>query len=182
MAGSRLTRPAPQKGRATVSARPTRPPATLPLTPAQLRIAQKVAEGESTHAIASELSITVGTINVQLKHCGQKFGVRGRSAVVHACFVTGQLQRPETAASPEAFSETEIETWRMVAIGTTSQEFADRARISRDSALARVRALRERVKAENDPHLVTLGWSCEVLDESLIEMASGTVLRVPAPR
>lgn len=70
----------------------------------------------------------------------------------------------------------------MVAIGATSQEFADRARISRDSALARVRALRERVKAENDPHLVTLGWSCEVLDESLTEMASGTVLRVPTPR
>ncbi|MBE4741438.1 helix-turn-helix transcriptional regulator [Streptomyces caniscabiei] len=93
-----------------MSARPTRPPATLPLTPAQLRIAQKVAEGENTHAIASELSITVGTINVQLKHCGQKLGVRGRAAVVHACFVTGQLQRPETATSPEAFSETEIET------------------------------------------------------------------------
>lgn len=172
MAGSRLTRPAPQKGRTTVSARPTRPPATLPLTPAQLRIAQKVAEGESTDAIASELSIIVGTINVQLKHCGQKLGVRGRAAVVHACFVTGQLQRPETVASPETFSETEIETWRMVAIGTTSQD-ADLARISRDSALGRIRALRERVQAENDPHLVTLGWSCEALDESLTEMASG---------
>lgn len=165
-----------------MSARPTRPPATLPLTPAQLRIAQKVAEGESTHAIASKLSITVGTINVQLKHCGQKLGVSGRAAIVHACFVTGQLPRPDMVASPEDFSKTEIETWRMAAIGTTSQEFADRARISRDGALGRVRALRERVKAENDPHLVTLGWSCEVLDESLTEMASRTVLRVPTPR
>jgi DNA-binding CsgD family transcriptional regulator len=165
-----------------VSARPTCPPATLPLTPAQLRIARKVAAGESTDAIASELSITVGTINVQLKHCGQKLGVRGRAAVVHACFVTGQLQRPETTASPVTFSETEIETWRMVAIGTTSQVFADRARVSRDSAVRRVRALRERVNAENDPHLVTLGWSCEVLDESLTEMASGTVLSVSTRR
>jgi DNA-binding CsgD family transcriptional regulator len=165
-----------------VSARPTRPPASLPLAPAQLRIAQKVADGESTDTIASELSITVGTINMQLKHCGQKLGVSGRAAIVHACFVTEQLQRPETAASPEAFSESEIETWRMVAIGATSQEFADRACISRESALGRVRALRERVKAENDPHLVTLGWGCEVLDESLTEMASGTVLRVPTRR
>ncbi|MFB7930356.1 LuxR C-terminal-related transcriptional regulator [Streptomyces sp. NPDC056039] len=162
-----------------MSARPPRPPATLPLTPAQLRIARRVADGESTHTIASNLAITAGTINVQLQHCGQKLGVSGRAAVVHACFVTEQLERPETATSPEVFSDTEIETWRMVAIGATSQHFADRVRISRESAVGRVRSLRERVKAENDPHLVTLGWSCEVLDESLTEMASGAILRVP---
>ncbi|WP_369251076.1 helix-turn-helix transcriptional regulator [Streptomyces sp. R41] len=165
-----------------MSARPARPPATLPLTPAQLRITQSVADGESTDAIATKLSITVGTINVQLKHCGQKLGVSGRAAVVHACFVTEQLRRPETAAFPEAFSAAEVKTWRMVAIGATSQEFADRACISRDSAVRRVRALRARVAAQNDPHLVTLGWSYQVLDESLSEMASGTVLRVPARR
>jgi DNA-binding CsgD family transcriptional regulator len=165
-----------------VSAHPNRLPATLPLTPAHLRIVRRVADGASTGTIASELTITVGTINVQLKHCGQKLGVSGRAAVVHACFVTGQLQRPEPAASRDAFSETEVETWRMVAIGATSQEFADRARISRDTAVGRVKALRKRLKAENDPHLVTLGWSYEVLDESLTEMASGTTLHVPTPR
>lgn len=165
-----------------MSARPARVPAPIPLTPAQLRIAQRVADGESTDSIAAQLSITAGTVSVQLQHCGQKLGVSGRAAVVHACFVTGQLPRPEKAASSETFSEREIEAWRMVAIGTTSQEFAERARISRDSALGRVRALRERVQAKNDPHLVTLGWSHEVIDESLTEMASGTILRVPTHR
>ncbi|MGW3493128.1 LuxR C-terminal-related transcriptional regulator [Streptomyces sp. NPDC001020] len=165
-----------------MSARLARIPALLPLTPAQLRIVQKVADGESTDTIAAQLSITTGTITAQIQHCGQKLGVRGRAAVVHACLVTGQLPRPERTAAPETFSETETETWRMVAIGATSQEFAERARISRDNALKRVRALRERVQAENDPHLVKLGWSHEVLDEALTEMASGTVLRVPIAR
>lgn len=164
-----------------MSARPARPSTTsLDLTPAQIRIVQQVAEGKSTDAIASDLTITAGTINVQLKHCGQKFGIRGRAAVVHACFVTEQLRRPEKATFPGAFSEAEIATWRMVAIGATSKEYAERARISHDEALGRVRALRERVEAENDPHLVTLGWRYGVLGESLLEMASGTVLRLRA--
>jgi DNA-binding CsgD family transcriptional regulator len=164
-----------------VSARPARPsPTSLDLTPAQIRIVQQVAEGKSTDAIASDLTITAGTINVQLKHCGQKFGARGRAAVVHACFVTEQLRRPAMATLPGAFSEAEIETWRMVAIGATPKEYAARTRISHDEALGRVRALRQRVEAENDPHLVTLGWRYGVLGESLVEMASGTVLRLRA--
>lgn len=162
-----------------MSARSARPPATyLALAPAQVRIAQKVAEGKTTTAIASDLSITGGTVNVQMKHCGQKLGVSGRAAVVHACYVTEQLNRPQQAVLPGAFSDAEIETWQMIAIGATSQDFADRARISRDEALKRMRALRERVQADNDPHLVTFGWAYGVLDESLVEMVSGTVLRV----
>ncbi|MFI6808239.1 helix-turn-helix transcriptional regulator [Streptomyces luteogriseus] len=164
-----------------MSARPARPAAThLDLTPAQVRIAQKVAAGKSTGAIASDLTITAGTINVQMKHCGQKLGVSGRAAIVHACYVTGQLKRPEKAAYPGAFSDAEIETWQMIAAGATSKEYADRARISRDEALKRIKALRQRVRADNDPHMVTLGWTYEVLDESLVEMLSGTVLRAPA--
>ncbi|MEU3931473.1 LuxR C-terminal-related transcriptional regulator [Streptomyces sp. NPDC029044] len=164
-----------------MSARPARPSSTsLDLTPAQIRIVQQVAEGKSTHAIATDRTITAGTINVQLKHCGQKFGTRGRAAVVHAGFVTEQLRRPEMATLPGAFSEAEIETWRMVAIGATSKEYAARARISHEEALGRVRALRQRVEAENDPHLVTLGWRYGVLSESLLEMASGAVLRLRA--
>ncbi|SOE32521.1 LuxR C-terminal-related transcriptional regulator [Streptomyces sp. OK228] len=164
-----------------MSARPARPSATLlDLTPAQIRIANKIAQGQSTETIASDLTITAGTINVQMKHCGQKLGVRGRAAVVHACFVTEQLHRPEKAAFPEPVSDAEITTWRMVATGATSKDYAQKAGISRDEALRRVRALRERVKADNDPHLVTLGWRYEVLDESLVEMASGTVLPVLA--
>ncbi|MEU9245743.1 LuxR C-terminal-related transcriptional regulator [Streptomyces sp. NPDC048385] len=163
-----------------MSARPARPSAPhLELTPAQARIAEKVAAGKSTDAIASDLKITAGTINVQMKHCGQKLGVSGRAAVVHACYVTGQLTRPEKAISPETFSDVETETWRMIAIGATSMDYADRARISRDEALQRMRALRERVRAHNDPHLVTLGWAYNVLDESLVEMVSGMVLRAP---
>nr|WP_260859569.1 helix-turn-helix transcriptional regulator [Streptomyces cupreus] len=176
-------KPPRRKGPGTpVSARPARPPATyLELTPAQVRIAQKVAKGKSTDAIASDLTITAGTINVQMKHCGQKLGVSGRAAVVHACYVTGQLKRPGKAAFPETFSDAETETWWMIAIGATSKDYADRARISRDEALQRIRALRERVRAHNDPHLVTLGWTYGVIDESLVEMVSGTVLRAPAP-
>ncbi|MDT0464799.1 LuxR C-terminal-related transcriptional regulator [Streptomyces gibsoniae] len=181
MAGPRLTTPS-QKGPTAVSARPARVPATLPLTPAQLRIVRRIADGESTATIATQLSITIGTINVQVQHCGQKLGVTGRAAVVHACFVTGQLPRPEKAVLPGVLSKAEAETWRMVASGMTSLEVAEQAGISRGDALGRIRALRERVRADNDPHLVKLGWSHEVLDESLTEMASGTVLRAPVPR
>jgi DNA-binding CsgD family transcriptional regulator len=166
-----------------VSARPARPPAALlDLTPAQVRIANKIALGQSTETIASDLTITAGTINVQMKHCGQKLGVRGRAAVVHACFVTGQIQRPEKAAFPEAFSDEEIKTWRMVATGATSMDYAEKASISRNEALRRFRALRERVKADNGPHLVSLGWRYGALDESLVEMVSGAVLPLLARR
>jgi hypothetical protein len=71
------------------------------------------------------LSITVGAVSVQMLHCGQKLVVSGRDAVVHGCFAAGRLPRPEKATSPEAFSETEDEAWRMVATSTTSQEFAE---------------------------------------------------------
>lgn len=166
-----------------MSAQPARPPVTLlPLTPAQIRIAQKIADGKSTDAIAEELSITAGTINVQVQHCGQKLGVSGRAAVVHAGFVTEQLQRPDKSEFPGVFSPLEIETWRMVAIGATSKELAVLAHISRDTAQKRIKALRERVNAANDPHLVTLGWTYDVLNESLVDMASGTVLRTPVYR
>ncbi|QFQ99299.1 hypothetical protein F9278_27665 [Streptomyces phaeolivaceus] len=164
-----------------VSARSARPSTTLlDLAPAQVRIAKKIAEGKSTEAIASDLAITQGTIRIQVRHCGQKLGVSGRPAVVHACYVTGKLTRPEKTSSPGAFSPEEIETWRAVAVGATPQSYADRARISRAEALRRIKALRERVRADNDPHLVTLGWTYGVLDESLVEMASGTVLRAAA--
>lgn len=163
-----------------MSTRPARPSAShLELTPAQVRIAEKVAAGKSTDAIASDLTITAGTINAQMKHCGQKLGGSGRAAVVHACYVTEQLTRPEKAIFPETFSDVETETWRMIAIGATSMDYAARARISRDEALQRMRALRERVRAHNDPHLVTLGWAYNILDESLVEMVSGMVLRAP---
>ncbi|MEW2399997.1 LuxR C-terminal-related transcriptional regulator [Streptomyces sp. NPDC046862] len=165
-----------------MSARPARPPATpLGLTPAQVRIVQKVAEGKSTAAIASDLTITTGTINVQIQHCGQKLGVRGRAAIVHACYVTKQLERPRKVTFPGTLSDAEIETWQMIAIGATPQEYGDRARISRDTAVQRTRDLRKRVDAGNDPHLVSLGWTYGVLDESLVEMASGTILRAQAP-
>jgi DNA-binding CsgD family transcriptional regulator len=158
------------------------PARLLDLTPGQVRIAAKVAKGESTAAIASDLTITAGTINEQLRHCAQKFGVHGWPAVIHAGYVTGQLQRPQRAVVPEALSGAESVTWRMVAIGATSKYYAQRARISHSEALDRLRALRRRIKPSNDPHLVTLGWRCGVLDESLIGMASGITLRVPAHR
>ncbi|MFD5469616.1 hypothetical protein [Streptomyces sp. NPDC127105] len=66
----------------------------------------------------------------------------------------------------------------MVAIGATTKEHVARARTSHDEAIGRVRALRERVEANNAPHLVMLGWRDGVLGESLRQLASGTVLRL----
>ncbi|ELP65902.1 regulatory protein [Streptomyces turgidiscabies Car8] len=163
-----------------VSTRLARPPATLlPLTPLQLRIVRKIAYGAATTAIASELSLTISSVNVQVTLCGRKLGASGRAAVVHATFATHQLLRPERADAPGEFSDQHIEAWRMVAIGATSRVYAQRVHTSRGEALRRVTALREFVGAVNAPHLVTLGWAHGQLDDSLTKMATGHLLRAP---
>lgn len=163
-----------------VSTRLARPPATLlPLTPLQLRIVRKIAYGAATTAIASELSLTIGSVNVQVTLCGRKLGASGRAAVVHATFATHQLPCPERAAAPGEFSDQHIEAWRMLAIGAPSRVYAQRVRTSRGEALRRVTALRKFVGAVNAPHLVTLGWAHGQLDDSLTKMATGHLLCTP---
>lgn len=163
-----------------MSARLARPPASLlPLTPVQLAIVAKLAYGETTNAIAYDLSLAISSVNVQVTLCGRKLGASGRAAVVHATFATQQLPRPERAPAPKDISDQHIEAWHMVAIGATSKIYAKRARTSRREVLRRVADVREFVGAANDPHLVTLGWMYGLLDESLKEMATGHVLRPP---
>ncbi|MEU6230821.1 LuxR C-terminal-related transcriptional regulator [Streptomyces sp. NPDC047042] len=163
-----------------MTARLARPPASLlPLTPVQLAIVAKIARGETTTAIAYDLSLTISSVNVQVTLSGRKLGASGRAAVVHATLATHQLPRPQTVHAPENLSDQHIEAWHMIAVGATSKIYAKRARTSRHEVLRRVRALREFVGAANDPHLVTLGWMYGVLDDSLTEMATGHVLRPP---
>lgn len=163
-----------------MSARLARPPASLlPLTPIQLVIVTKIAYGEPTTAIASDLSLAIGSVNVQVTLSGRKLGASGRAAVVHATFATRQLTRPERAPAPDNLSDEHIEAWRMVATGATSKIYAKDARITRREAMRRVTDLRRFTGAANDPHLVTLGWTYGLLDESLTEMATGHVLRPP---
>ncbi|WP_405814186.1 LuxR C-terminal-related transcriptional regulator [Streptomyces sp. NBC_01390] len=135
-----------------MSARLARPPASLlPLTPVQLVIVAKIAYGESTNAIASDLSLAISSVNVQVTLCGRKLGASGRAAVVHATFATQQLPRPERAPAPRDISAQHIEAWHMVAIGATSKIYAKRARTSRREALRRVTDVREFTGAANDP-------------------------------
>lgn len=163
-----------------MSARLARPPASLlPLTPVQLVILAKIARGETTIAIAYDLSLTISSVNVQVTLSGRKLGASGRAAVVHAAFATHQLPRPDRAPAPGNISGRHIEAWHMVAIGATSKIYAKRALISRREALRRVTDVRDFASAANDPHLVTLGWMYGLLDESLKEMATGHVLRPP---
>jgi DNA-binding CsgD family transcriptional regulator len=163
-----------------VSAWLARPPASLlPLTPVQLVIVAKIAYGEPTTAIASDLSLTISSVNVQVTLSGRKLGASGRAAVVHATFATHQLPRPRPALATWKFSDQHIEAWHMVAIGATSEIYAQRARASRREVLRRVTDLREFTGAVNDPHLVTLGWAYGQLNESLKEMATGHRLRPP---
>ncbi|WP_406303697.1 helix-turn-helix transcriptional regulator [Streptomyces sp. NBC_00885] len=166
-----------------MSSQPARPPTTLlSLTPGQARIAEKVADGRSTDQIASDLGIAIGTVSAHLGHCGRKLGVSGRAPLVHACYVTEQIPRPDLATPPGTFSDVETWTWRMVATGASAQDMAEQATITHDDALRRIRSLRECVEARNAPHLVTLGWAYAVLDASLTDMTSGVILPVPARR
>jgi DNA-binding CsgD family transcriptional regulator len=161
----------------SVSAQPRLTP--LPLTPAQVRLALKIADGLDTAQSAFALAITSGTVNVQLASMGRKLGVSGRAAVIHAAYVSRQIPRPEQEEFDGDFTEAEIQMWRLVASGATVQRIADVCRVSRATARVRIRLLRRRVKASNDPHLVTLGWRYGVVDESLIDMAPGLLIAVP---
>ncbi|MCX4531560.1 helix-turn-helix transcriptional regulator [Streptomyces sp. NBC_01669] len=151
----------------------------LPLTRAQGRVLSKIAEGSNTDETADELAIAPGTVSVQLISISRKLGVSGRAALVHAAYLTEQLSRPEREAFDGEFTDTEIQTWRLVASGASAQLVADVCRISRDTARDRIRILRRRVDAANDPHLVTLGWRYGVVDDSLVDMASGVLIAVP---
>lgn len=148
------------------------------LTPAQVRVARKIAGGMDTAQTAFELAITPGTVNVQLANMGRKLGVSGRAAIVHAAYAARQIPRPERESFDGEFTEIEIQTWNLIASGATVQRIADVFRVSRAAARMRIRCLRRRLKASSDAHLVTLGWRYGVADESLMDTGSEVTIAV----
>ncbi|WP_267891168.1 helix-turn-helix domain-containing protein [Streptomyces dysideae] len=148
------------------------------LTPAQVRVARKIAGGMDTAQTAFELAITPGTVNVQLANMGRRLGVSGRAAIVHAAYAARQIPRPERESFDGEFTEIEIQTWNLIASGATVQRIADVFRVSRATARMRIRCLRRRLKASSDAHLVTLGWRYGVADESLMDTGSEMTIAV----
>ncbi|MFE7093139.1 hypothetical protein [Streptomyces erythrochromogenes] len=148
-----------------MSARPG--PAASHPTPAQVRIAGKLAQGLSTGKAAVELGLSEGTVAIQMSHGNRRAGVRHRHALIHACYVTGQLPRPEpTTSPPGGIDEVETKILWSLALDGTYAEIAQHAGVSHEAMKNRIRALRRRWGAENDPHLITLGWRFAVLDAS----------------
>ncbi|MFD7222924.1 helix-turn-helix transcriptional regulator [Streptomyces sp. NPDC059892] len=151
----------------------------LPLTPAQVRVLGKIAEGKTTAETAHELIVTSGTVSAQLAAISRKLGVSGRAALVHAAYLTKQLPRPQLETFDREFSEAEVQIWRLIASGASVRQVADTCRFPRGTAGERIALLRRRVDAIIDPHLTTLGWRYGVIDASLVDMASGTIIAAP---
>ncbi|MFI5982020.1 hypothetical protein ACIBEA_14195 [Streptomyces sp. NPDC051555] len=136
-------------------------------TPAQVKIAGKLAQGMSTAKAAAELGLSEGTISIQLSHGNRRAGVRHRHALLHACYVTEQLPRPEqTGPPPGGVDDTETKILWSLALDGTYAEIAQHVGLSHDAMKKRIRALRRRWRAEHDPHLIMLGWQFGVLDAS----------------
>lgn len=136
------------------------------LTPAQIRILEKIASGLDTPETARALGITQGTVSVQISSMSRRFGVIGRAALTHAGYCSRQLDPPKHTEFDGAFTETEKRMVRLVASGASHQKIADDIQISRATASERLRALRLRLGAFHDAHLVTLGWRYRLLDET----------------
>jgi DNA-binding CsgD family transcriptional regulator len=54
------------------------------LTPAELRVARRVAAGSTNREVAEELFVTVKTVEMHLAKCYDKLGVRSRSQLPDA--------------------------------------------------------------------------------------------------
>lgn len=73
----------------------------------QLRIAERVALGMSSAQVAAALTLSKATVNVQMSDSNAKTGVATRTALVHACYVTSQLARPELVTPAPVATEVE---------------------------------------------------------------------------
>lgn len=142
-------------------------PAPSHATPAQLKIAGKLAQGLSTGEVATELCLSKGTVAIQMSQGNRRVGVRHRHALIHACYVTEQLPRPEpTAPPPGGIDDIETKILWSLALDGTYAEIAQHAGLPLAEMKKRIRALRKRWGAENDPHLIALGWKFAVLNAS----------------
>ncbi|MCC0094613.1 helix-turn-helix transcriptional regulator [Streptomyces flavotricini] len=140
--------------------------ATTLLTPAQLRIAAKVALGMSSAQVAAKLGLSKATVDVQMSDSNTKTGVTSRTALIHTCYVTGQLPLPEAVAPAPSADEVEREILWGLALGAELAETGRRCHYSADAVGKRLRDLKKRWMATNDPQLITLGWQYGVLDAS----------------
>ncbi|MFB6517587.1 hypothetical protein [Streptomyces sp. NPDC056401] len=136
-------------------------------TPAQVKIAGILARGMSTAKAAAALGLAEGTVAIQMSHGNRRAGVRHRHTLVHACYVTEQLPRPEpTTPPPGGIDDVETRILWSLALDGTYAEIAQHCGLSHDGMKKRIRALRARWSAEHDTHLITLGWVFGVLDAS----------------
>ncbi|MGK5496728.1 LuxR C-terminal-related transcriptional regulator [Streptomyces sp. URMC 125] len=161
-----------------MTARPSCVPARL--TPAQVRILGRIADGMGTEETAAALGITRGTVSVQVSSMSRRLGVSGRAALTHVGYRSGQLDRPERRAFEGALSSEEVRMVRLVASGASPLEIADACGVSRSTANQRLRALRHRMGASGDAHMVTLGWQFGLLDETQAVKPSDAFSAVPA--
>ncbi|MCF3178789.1 helix-turn-helix transcriptional regulator [Streptomyces polychromogenes] len=144
-----------------------RPSAATPLlTPAQLRIAAKVALGMSSAQVAADLGLSRATVDVQMSDSNTKTGVASRTALIHSCYVTDQLPRPELITPAPTADEVEREILWGLALGAELADTGRRCHYSTDAMGRKLRDLKKRWTASNDPHLITLGWQYGVLDAS----------------
>ncbi|MER6447234.1 hypothetical protein DEJ51_29240 [Streptomyces venezuelae] len=144
-----------------------RPSTVTPLlTPAQLRIAAKVALGMSSVQVAADLGLSKATVDVQMSDSNTRACVSSRTALIHVCYATGQLPRPDPIAPAPTADEVERTILWGLALGAGLAETGRLCHYSTDVVGKRLRGLRKRWTASNDPHLITLGWQYGVLDAS----------------
>ncbi|MGD3109398.1 LuxR C-terminal-related transcriptional regulator [Streptomyces sp. YGL11-2] len=138
------------------------------LSPCEIRVAGLAALGLTSGEIALKLRLAKGTVDGQLRHAQHKMGVTSRACLIHRCYIRMQLPRPARIALPEKLDDAEVEIIRLVAEGATYPEIALRntQELSQHGVKVRVKALREKWQAKNDPHLITCAWEFGVLTAS----------------
>ncbi|MFF4607902.1 response regulator transcription factor [Streptomyces sp. NPDC001339] len=147
---------------------PTAPTPIECLTPAEARVAGKVALGLTSSEIADTLRLAKGTVDAQVRHALHKLGVHNRAALIHRCYVREQLPRPERSRPLTGADAAEIDILWLLAGGAGYAEIAQHSThgLSHHSTRERIKALRVKWEAQNDPHLITRAWVFGVLAES----------------
>ncbi|MGW2858342.1 hypothetical protein [Streptomyces sp. NPDC001205] len=146
-------------------ARPSK--SSLVPTEAQMRIVAKLAEGMGTARTAKKLGLAEGSVSSAMTSANRRVGVRFRHALVHACYVLELLPRPDTRPAPVPADDTEAKILWRLALNDSYSEITRNCKLSSLDAMKQtIQALRGRWGAEDDCHLITLGWQHGVLNAS----------------
>ncbi|MGG2460560.1 LuxR C-terminal-related transcriptional regulator [Streptomyces sp. RGM 3693] len=137
------------------------------LSPSEIRVTGHAALGLTSGEIALKLRLAKGTVDGQLRHAQHKMGVTNRACLIHLCYTRMQLPRPARTESPERLDDAEVEIIRLIAEGATYPAIAQHNthELSQHGVKVRIKALREKWQAKNDPHLITRAWEFGVLTE-----------------